>query len=169
MPGPVVPETTEAHHHAPSPPSKPVKSVGVVGESLEGDVSYFKLVSIKPCKDPSLPAAGSGGAPSPAARNVVAAEVEIVAKTRLSVNPRDLVLGKGGILFNANVDPTRELEGCKPLLKLSWLRANESAKGYVLFELPTWGPGSNLKELNLVYHPARFGGSAQVYVKLAGG
>jgi hypothetical protein len=164
--GPVLPE---AEQHRPPPPTKPLKAVGAIGEELEGDVSYFKLLSIKPCKDPNVPAAGSGGAPNPAARNVVAAEVEIVAKTKLTVNPRDVVLGKGGITFNASLDPKRELAGCTPLLKLSWLQARDSVKGYVLFDLPTWGPGSNLNELNLVYHPARFGGSAQVHVKLAGG
>jgi len=164
--GPVLPE---ADHHHPPPPAKTLKTVGAIGEELEGDVSYFKLLSIKPCKDPKVPAVGSGGAPNPAARNVVAAEVEIVAKTKLAVNPRDLVLGKGGILFNASIDPKRELPGCTPLLKLSLLKAKQSAKGYVLFDLPAWGPGSNLNELNLVYHPARFGGSAQVHVKLAGG
>jgi hypothetical protein len=164
--GPVLPE---ADHHHPPPPAKTLKTVGTIGEELEGDVSYFKLLSIKACKDPKAPAAGSGGAPNPAARNVVAAEVEIVAKTKVTVNPRDLMLGKGGISFNASVDPKRELAGCTPLLKLSWLKTKESAKGYVLFDLPAWGPGSNLNELNLVYHPARFGGSIQLHVKLAGG
>jgi hypothetical protein len=165
--GPVVPESE--HHHVTPPPKAPLKTVGVIGEELEGDVSHFKLLSIRPCKDSKLPPAGSGGAPNPAARNVVAAEVEIVAKKKLTVNPRDLALGKGGITFSASVDPKRELEGCTPLLKLAWLRPNESAKGFVLFDLPAWGPGSNVNELHLVYHPARFGGSAQVYVKLAGG
>jgi len=164
--GPVLPE---ADHHHPPPPPKPLKTVGSMGDELEGDVSYFKLLSIKPCKDPKAPAGGSGGAPNPAARNVVAAEVEIVAKTKLTVNPRDLMLGKGGITFNASVDPKRELAGCTPLLKLSWLKTRESAKGYVLFDLPASGPGSSLNELNLVYHPARFGGSVQLHVKLAGG
>jgi hypothetical protein len=92
-----------------------------------------------------------------------------VAKRRLNVTPRDLMLGKGGIMINASLDLKREIKGCTPLLKVSFLQPKESTKGFVLFDLPTWGPGSNLNELNLVYHPARFGGAAQLYVKLAGG
>jgi hypothetical protein len=168
MPGPVIPE--EQHHHAPPPTTTTLKTVGSIGEELEGDLSYFKLVSIKPCVDPKNPTpAGGAGAKDPNARTVVAAQVEITAKRNLNVNPRDLMLGKGGIMFNASIDPKRELKGCTPLLKLSLLKPKESASGFVLFDLPTWGPGSNLKELNLVYHPARFGGTAQLYVKLAGG
>jgi hypothetical protein len=168
--GPVRPEEEQVQHHHPPAPTTALKTVGKVGEELEGDVSYFKLVSIKPCEDPKHPTPTSdAGAHDPAARKVIAAQVEITAKVKVNVNPRDIVLGHDGIIFPASVDPTRELKGCTPLLKYSFLHPKESASGYVLFELPTWGPGSNVNELNLVYHPARFGGAAQLYVKLAGG
>ena len=170
--GPVIPETEQVHHHPaePTKPTKPLKTVGKIGEELEGDVSYFKLVSIKPCEDPKHPTpASDAGAQDPTARKVIAAQIEITAKGKLNANPRDLTLAQGGIVFSASVDPKRELKGCTPLLKFSFLNPKESASGYVLFDLPTWGPGSNVNELNLVYHPARFGGSLQLHVKLSGG
>ena len=163
--GPVVPE---ANHHQPAPPKEPLKTVGKLGEGLEGDVSYFKLLSLKPCGD-AKNRAEAEAKKDPKARAVYAAEVEIVAKTRLNVSPRDLSLGKGGYSFMANVDPKREIEGCTPLLQVTRLQPKESTKGFVLFELPAWGPGSNVNELNLMYHPARFGGSTQLFVKLADG
>jgi hypothetical protein len=163
--GPVVPETEQ---HQPPPSSKPLKTTGAIGDDLEGDASYFKLVAMRPCTDgKSAPPAGDGGAPDPKARTIVAAEVEIVAKSRVNVSPRDLTLRQGGIMFMASVDPKRELKGCTPLLKFSRLMPKESVKGFVLFDIPTWGPGSKLDELNLIYHPARFGGSIPVQVKLA--
>jgi hypothetical protein len=73
-------------------------------------------------------------------------------------------IGTGGISFTAETKHTREFKRCKPLLPISRLRANEVIKGFVLFELPTTGPGSNLKELSLVYQPTRFGGASQVLV-----
>lgn len=168
--GPVIPESEQVEHHHPPAPTTPLKTVGNVGEELEGDVSYFKLLSIKTCDDPKhATPATDAGTQDPTARKVVAAQVEITAKANVNVNPRDLTLGKGGLIFPSSVDPTRNLKGCTPLLKFSLLRPKESASGYVLFDLPTWGPGSNVNELNLVYHPARFGGAAQLYVKLAGG
>ena len=163
--GPVVPE---ANHHQPPPPEKALKTVGVTGEELEGDVSYFKLLSIKPCGEVKSREEAEAKK-DPKARAVYAVEVEIVAKTRLNVSPRDLSLGKGGYTFTPSVDPKRELKGCTPLLQVTRLQPKETAKGFVLFDLPAWGPGSNLDELNLMYHPARFGGSTQLFVKLADG
>lgn len=163
--GPVKPE---ADHHQPPPPTTPLKTVGAMGEGLEGDVSYFKLLSVKPCGD-AKSREEAEARKDPKARAVYAAEVEIVAKTRMNVSPRDLSLGKGGFSFMASVDPKRELKGCTPLLQISLLQPKQSARGFVLFDLPAWGPGSNVNELNLIYHPARFGGSTQVLVKLADG
>ena len=163
--GPIVPEE---HHHKPPPPMQPMKTAGKVGEGLEGDVSYFKVLSLKPCGNVKSPAEAEA-ARDPKARAVFAAEVEIVAKTRLNVSPRDLSLNKGGMKFMASVDPKRTLDGCTPLLQVSRLQPKESARGFVLFDLPAWGPGSNVNELDLMYHPARFGGSTQLFVKLADG
>ena len=162
MLGPVVPETSQ--HHAP-PASKPRKTEGSIGEELEGDVSTFKLLSIGPCKGAPHPT-DAAEAKDPKARAVVAARVEVVAKTKLQVSPRDLSLRKPGMSFMSSVDPKREVEGCTPLLKVSALASTESAKGYVLFDLPAWGPGSDVKDLDLVYHPARFGGSIPLRVEL---
>jgi hypothetical protein len=164
--GPVLPEH---EHHEPPPPTEPLKTEGKLGEVLEGDISHFKLLSMRPCVDDAHPAPSPDAVArkDPKARRVVAAEIEVVAKTRLNVAPRDLSLAAGGISINSNVDPKREIKGCTPLLKFQRIQAKETARGFVLFELPTWGPGSNLNEFKLVYHPARFGGAVALYVKLA--
>ena len=163
--GPVVPEE---HHHQAAPPTQPLKTNGKMGEGLEGDVSYFKLLSVKPCGEVKNRAEAEAKK-DPKARAVYAAEVEIVAKSRMNVSPRDLSLGTGGYRFMASVDPKRVIEGCTPLLPVTRLQPKESARGFVLFDLPAWGPGSNVNELELMYHPARFGGSTQLFVKLADG
>ena len=163
--GPVRPEHEQ---HVPPPPTKALKTEGKLGEVLEGDVSHFKLLSMRPCVDDQHPApSADSAAKDPKARKVIAAEVEIVAKTNLNVAARDLSLAAGGITIASSVDPKREIKGCTPLLKFARLTAKDTARGFVLFDLPTWGPGSNLNEFKLIYHPARFGGAIALYVKLA--
>lgn len=161
--GPVVPEHD---HHTPPASTEPLKTVGKLGEVLEGDVSHFKLLSIRTCADDAHPAPAADNK-DPKVRRIIAAEVEIVAKTRLNVAPRDLSLGSGGIMLNSSVDGKREIKGCTPLLQFSRIQPKETARGFVLFDVPTFGPGSNLNEFNLIYHPARFGGAVALYVKLA--
>jgi hypothetical protein len=163
MPGPIRPET-EVHHGSP-PPAKALKNIGSIGEMLEGDVYTFKLVSMRPCGD--QPSAVPPD--DPKARIVVGAEVEITTNTKLNVSPRHLSLGKGGILLDGNVDPKRLLKGCTPLLNVALLKKGDVTKGFVLFDVPASGPGSNWREMNLVYLPRRFGGSSQVLVKLGSG
>ncbi len=161
--GPVLPEH---EHHTPPPPTEPMKTQGTVGDVLEGDVSHFKVLSLRTCVDDAHPLPPADNR-DPKKRRIVAAEVEVVAKTRLNVAPRDLSLMAGGIEITSSVDPNREIKGCTPLLKFSRVQAKDTVRGFVLFDLPTWGPGSNLNEFNLIYHPARFGGAVALYVKLA--
>jgi hypothetical protein len=164
--GPVKPEEEQ---HEPPPPMETLKTEGKLGEVLEGDVSHFKLLSMRPCVDDKHPAPSQEAMArkDPKARKVIAAEIEVVAKTRLNVAPRDLSLASGGITITSSVDPNREIKGCTPLLKFSRIQAKDTVRGFVLFDLPTWGPGSNLNEFKLIYHPARFGGAVALYVKLA--
>ena len=137
-----------------------VKHTGKLGELLEGDVYYFKLSSIRPCGEQPDPKTAK-----PNARRVVAAEVEITAKEELNVSPRDVTIGVGGIVFNGSVDRKRTIEGCSPLLEISRLRSKQAAKGYVLFDIPVTGPGSDLGEMGLIYQPTRFGGAGRVLVQ----
>jgi len=160
MPGPIRPE--EGFHHGSPPPDKPLKDMktaGKVGELLEGSVYYFKLNSLGVCSDEPV-----ANPEDPKSRVMVGAEIEVSAKEALNVSPRDLRLGIGGIAFTSEIKPKQEFKRCKPLLAISHLRANQTIKGFVLFELPTTGPGSNLKELSVVYQPTRFGGASQVLV-----
>ena len=162
MPGPLTPEPG-FEHGKPNVPSPPVavKSSGEIGEQLEADVYSFKLLGMKPCGEQPDKATAP-----PAARRVVAAEVEITAKKDFNVNPRDVAIGVGGITFNGSVDQKRKLADCMPLLRIDVLRAKQVAKGFVLFDIPVSGPGSDLHEMNLAYRPTRFGGAGQVMIRL---
>lgn len=159
--GQVYPEHGHEHPVAPTPPS--VKAVGKRGELLEGDVYYFRLLELHRCEGPGA-MTGSG----PTSRVAVGARVEITAKSALNVQPHDALLTTGGITFYGGIDMKRELEGCTPLVKISTLRKDEVARGYVLFDIPVTGPGSELDTLGLGYHPTRFGGSGPVFVPAEG-
>ena len=163
MPGPLTPEPGFEHAspHVPKSPPVAVKHTGEMGELLEGDMYSFKLLSMKPCGEQPDPKTAP-----PTARRVVAAEVEVTAKGEFNVSPRDVAVGVGGIVFNGSVDQKRKLPGCSPLLRISVLREKQVAKGFVLFDIPVSGPGSDLREMSLVYKPTRFGGAGQVLVRL---
>ncbi len=163
MPGPLTPEPGFEHgaSSVPKAPTVNVKSMGEMGELLEGNAYFFKLLSMKPCGEQPDPATAL-----PAARRVVAAEIEVTAKGEFNVSPRDVAIGVGGITFRGSVDPKRKVPGCTPLLGISVLRDKDVAKGFVLFDIPVSGPGSDLHQMNLVYHPTRFGGAGQVMVHL---
>ena len=120
---------------------------GTPGERLEGDVYYFQLRSLKTCDSEG---------------KVAGVEVEIEAKSKLSVTPRDVVIGKGGIQFSSSLDFERKLPGCTPLLKISTLQKGQVARGFVLYDLPA-RPGDDLR---LVYQPTRFGGAGYVTAPL---
>jgi len=160
MPGPLTPEP--GFHGRPAVPKVPavnVKHTGKVGELLEGDVYFFKLLSIAPCGEQPDPKTAK-----PSARRVVAAEVEITARSELNVSPRDVMIGVGGISFHGSVDRTRSIDACRPALPISSLRPKEVAKGFVLFDIPVTGPGSDLAEMGLIYQPTRFGGAGRVLI-----
>lgn len=124
-----------------------VKYSGRVGERLEGDVYYFTVLSLRTCD---------------AAGKLAAVEVEIEAKSKLSVSPRDVTLGKGGITFTANLDFKRQPPGCTPRLEISTLQKAQKARGFVLYDLPR-PPGPDLR---LIYQPTRFGGAGFVTASL---
>jgi hypothetical protein len=130
-----------------------VKSVGKVGDAVEGDVYFFTVKSVRACGE------ASG---TERARIVVGAEVEIRAKSRLTVSPRDVTLQSGGIVFYASVDPDRRVAGCGPLLKHAWLQKGDAAKGFVVFDVPAPEP----PKLQLGYVPTRWGGAGGVRVEL---
>jgi hypothetical protein len=141
--------------HAEGHPARPeaaqataqVKYSGALGDRLEGDVYYFQLRSLRTC-DPEGKVAG--------------VEVEIEAKSKLALNPRDVVIGKGGIQFKSNLDFERKLPGCTPLLKVSILQKGQVARGFVLYDLPA-RPGDDLR---LIYQPTRWGGAGHVTAAL---
>ena len=165
------PESTEA---AP-------KTIGRTGEVLTGDVYAFKAISVQPCggsarkpvgqparsaapaNEPVAPQA-SASAPSHNESVVIGALVEITAKGRLSISPRDMQLASGGIIFYGSIDDKRRLPGCTPLLKRSMIQNDGVAKGYVLFDVPLPEPRS----LELTYRPTRWGGATPVRVRIRG-
>ena len=159
-----IPAGVDMETQGPAPAVTPaaarkVKSHGALGDLLEGDVYFFTAESVKPCGEPATPSAGSGGEQS---RVVVGAKVKIKAKSRLTVSPRELSLHSGGVTLNASMDLKRELKGCTPLLKVGWLKKDETIEGFVLFDVPTPEP----KNLQLRYLPTRWGGASAIGVKL---
>lgn len=145
MPGAIPQQNAVAATKASSALS--VKTTGRLGERLEGDVYYFKLLGSRTCD---------------ALGKVAAVEVEIEAKTRLTVSPRDVAIGKGGITFTGGLNFDRKLPGCTPLLGISVLRKGQVASGFVLFDVPG-RPGGDLA---LIYQPTRWGGAGYVSVPL---
>jgi hypothetical protein len=145
MPGALPEETTVAAAKASS--AVPLKNTGKLGERLEGDVYYFELLGLRTCD---------------ASGKVAAVEVEIEAKTRLTVSPRDVAIGKGGITFTGGLNFDRQLPGCAPLLGISVLQKGQVTRGFVLFDVPR-RPGS---DLTLIYQPTRWGGAGYVSVPL---
>jgi hypothetical protein len=147
MPG-AIPQA-ELHGDQPTPARETaaVKYSGDVGERLEGDVYFFQVHSLKTCD---------------AAGKVAGIEVEIEAKSKLSVSPKDVVIGKGGIRFTASLDFKRNLPGCTPQLEISALKRGEKVRGYVLYDLP-WRPTDDLR---LIYQPTRWGGAGYVTAPL---
>lgn len=146
MPDALPPAEAEAHAEAVQA-SAVVKYRGKRGERLEGDVFHFTLLGSRLCEKDG---------------KVAGVEVEIEAKARLSVSPRDVVIGKGGVTYNASLDVSRKLSGCAPLLPISSLRKGQTARGFVLFDLPS-RPG---EDLQLIYQPTRWGGAGYVTVPL---
>jgi hypothetical protein len=155
-------QPVEAHGSPVTPAlTKKFKNHGGLGELLESDLYYFTAESLKPCGEPAKAAAGGSGT-TREAPIVVGAKVRIKAKSRLTFSPRELRLYGGGIVFGANMDLERELKGCTPLLKVSWLKKDDVIEGFVLFDVPPPEP----KKLELLYHPTRWGGAALVRVAL---
>jgi hypothetical protein len=147
----------EAQHSPLTPAAaRKVKSSGGLSELLEGDVYFFTADSVKPCGEPANTAAGEH---KPI---VVGAKVQIKAKSKLTFSPREISLHGGGITYNASMDLDRELKGCTPLLKVSWLKKDEVIEGFVLFDVPPPEP----KKLELYYLPTRWGGASAVRVAL---
>jgi hypothetical protein len=136
--------------------ARKIKANGGLGELLEGDVYFFEAESVKPCKTPANVAASAD------ALVVVGAKVRIKAKSRLTFSPRELTLHSGGVAFNASMDVKRKLDGCAPLLQVSWLKKDDVIEGYVLFDVPQPEP----KKLVLSYLPTRWGGASAVNVAL---
>jgi hypothetical protein len=123
------------------------KNEGKLGERLETDLYYFRARVPRFCD---------------ATGKLIGVEVEIEAKSRISVSPRDVVIGKGGIAFNASMNLERKTAGCGPLLPIRVLQKGEVVAGFVIFDLP-FRPGN---DLGLIYQPTRWGGAGFVRTTL---
>jgi hypothetical protein len=174
-----VPSATPQGSGGPESTEAVAKTIGRTGELLTGDVYAFKAISVQPCGGSARKSVGQSArraapanepvapqAPASALSHheavVIGALVEITAKGRLSISPRDVQLASGGIIFYGSIDDKRRLPGCTPLLKRSMIQNDEVAKGYVLFDVPLPEPPS----LELTYRPTRWGGSTPVRVEL---
>lgn len=156
-----------------NPEDVPANKLVKVGETVESSFYYFTLKDIRLCSAEEASAGGGGDAGSSAASGqdgsssgsgetvVVGALVQIEAKVRLFVAPRDLRLKTGGVIFQSK-PLTEAPKGCGPLLKPHHISSGTHAKGMVVFELPK----ARAKDLLLDYKPTRWGGAGRVGVKI---
>lgn len=164
-PGPIRPVSSQAPSESEPSPPPTFKTVGEMGETLEGQVHRFKLLAVHPCGPrPEKPVVPPKEGEYSTERIAVGAEVEIQAKGRLFISPRDVTLRSGGIFFYANLDLERRLEGCTPVLQRDWLDQDQSVRGFVLFDLPI----RKLEGFELAYRPTRWGGAIPLRVPLRG-
>lgn len=117
-----------------------------------------RFEAMRSCSSEAVP-----GAPAPAASRVwMAANVQFRSKVRgLFVTPRDFSLESGGIVVSARHVKPPALPGCSPVLPQKSLGPKQTARGFVVFEVPQrlLTPESSLV---LVYQPTRWGGSRRI-------
>jgi hypothetical protein len=127
-------------------------------EWLEGAHYGLRVEGVRTC------AAGQRAA---AGRVWVAAEAHVRTKDRdLFVTARDFTLERGGIILQARHVELPLLPHCLPLLQPSRLRARQSVRGYVLFEMPAaWTAARD--PLVLVYKPTEWGGTHRIESRIS--
>jgi hypothetical protein len=136
---------------------------GTPGEQQDTGQYELRLEEIRTCASPAPPAVP--GKPA-TARTWVGAAIQARARVNeLYVSARDFSLERGGVVVQAHyVDPPA-LPRCQPLLLAKQLTVRQSARGFVLFELPpSFRTGS--EPLVLAYRPTRWGGAARVEFRI---
>lgn len=83
----------------------------------------------------------------------------------LFVTARDFSLENGGVILLPRHIDRPLLPGCFPLLSPSALRAKQSVRGFVLFEMPVaWTSGRD--PIVLAYRPTRWGGARRIEARI---
>jgi hypothetical protein len=136
---------------------------GASGEKLDTGQYELRFEEIRTCSPPGPPAVPG----KPATQRIwVGAAIQARARiNELFVTARDFSLERGGVIVQArHVDPP-ELPRCKPLLPAKQLSAQQSTRGFVLFELPpSFRTGS--EPLVLAYRPTRWGGGPRAEFRI---
>jgi hypothetical protein len=83
----------------------------------------------------------------------------------LFLTPRDFTLERGGVIVASRHVGPPTLPRCLPLLPAKQLRAKESVRGFVLFEVPAAFRGGDVPVV-LAYRPTRWGGARRVELPL---
>ena len=151
-------------------------------EWIEGGSYRFRLEELRRCDTGAAPPAPGpagqplapdGGTPSGASdwgggTSWVGARVRVIARVNETiVSPRDLTLERGGVILQAKYVNPPVLRGCVPLLQQQQLRADQSVRGFALFEVPAHFRSAGAAPILLAYHPTRWGGARRVEIKLA--
>jgi hypothetical protein len=136
---------------------------GPPGEQIDTGQYQLRFEEIRTCAPPAAPAVPG----KPATQRIwVGAAIQARARVNeLYVTARDFSLERGGVIVQArHVDPPA-LARCQPLLPAKQLSLRQSARGFVLFELPpSFRTGS--EPLVLAYRPTRWGGGARVEFRI---
>jgi len=163
-------------------PAPPARKAAGLREWVDGGMFRFRVEAISGCGVAAGPAnqlssAGTpgGGAvaidrPTPARPPAerLAVSVQIIAGAdHIFVSPRDVTLESGGVILQSS-DPKAPLAArCRPALAPQRLRARQSARGAVVFEV---SPEFRARQapMILAYRPTRWGGAGRLEVKLPG-
>jgi hypothetical protein len=142
------------------------------GRWSENLLYRFRLESVAPCGAAS-PGIASAQRPATVGSGQfrgetswVGAFFSVEAKQRFLVSPRDLELSRGGVILNAARVNQPLPAGCEPRLPNKTLRAGESLRGFVLFEVPKRFRTRTDDPIVFSYRPTRWGGARKVDVPI---
>ena len=125
---------------------------------METGLYKLRFEQIRAC-NPSPRAAAT-------ARVWMGVEIRALAKvSELFVTPRDFALEREGIILPARHVHPPNLRGCSPLLPAAQLRAQQSVRGFVLFEVPARFRTGDVP-IVLSYRPTRWGGAGRVELRI---
>jgi hypothetical protein len=128
------------------------------GAWLEGARYGLRIEGVRGC---------AAGPRPPSGKMWVGAEAHVRTKDEgLFVTARDFSLQRGGVILQARYVELPLLQRCLPLLQPSRLRARQSARGFVLFELPVAWTAAR-EPFVLVYRPTRWGGAQRIEARIA--
>lgn len=122
-------------------------------ETSNNELFNFEILTATRCHPPISTDAGD--------TVTLGLRVRVVGKTeRFFVSPRDVKLTHAGAIVSATLDDAGAR--CEPRLKPTQVARGHQASGFVVFDVPV----KLVDQLEVTYHPTRWGGAPAVQVPL---